>query len=106
MRVSPARTCQSLAILLVLPAMAAAQDEQLESPFRITVVISSSDEFVSDLEHIVVDLAGRNRDWEDHVLPNVDVSLFGVDRLKPIRVDLLFGANGSVRQVWTIPGED
>ena len=73
---------------------------------RAVVVIKSADALIGDLEHMVVDLAGKDKEWENNVYPNIDIFLFGVDREQPIRYDQLIGGKTGRRIQMMVPIAD
>jgi hypothetical protein len=76
-----------------------------EDPPRAVIVVSSADALIADLEHIVVDLAGKKKDWEDNVFPNIDIFLIGVDKSQPVRYDQIMAAEGGRREQLIVPIE-
>lgn len=76
-----------------------------EDPPRAVIVLSSADALLADLEHIVVDLAGKKKDWEVNVFPNIDIFLIGVDKSKPVRYDQIMAADGGRREQLMVPIE-
>ena len=86
----------ALSSLTFAPAVCA------EDP-RVVVVLNSADELIGDLEHICVDLAGKRKAWNNNVLPNIDLFLFGVDRTKPFRYDVIIGGD-KARVPASLPG--
>lgn len=91
----------ALAVLAVpMSGRAVAEDT---SPPRVVVVLSSSDAILADLEHMVVDLAGRKTDWEKSVFPNIDIFLIGVDKSQPVRYDQIIGGEGGRREQLMVP---
>jgi len=77
-----------------------------EDPPRAVVVVSSADALIADLEHVVADLAGKKKDWEDNVFPNIDIFLIGVDKSQPIRYDQIMAAQGGRREQLIVPISD
>jgi hypothetical protein len=61
-----------------------------ENDDRVVSYLASPDELIADVKHIVVDLANEKKAWEDVVLPNLEIWLFGVERSKPVGLDILF----------------
>ncbi len=57
---------------------------------RITIMQSSADGLIGDLEYMVKKLAKQSRTWRDYIEPNLEIFLDGVDTKKPIRVDVFF----------------
>ena len=98
---------QSAALLLLLTVVAAgplaAQDAP---PTRVVVVLTSADEIIADLRHMVVDLAGKKKDWDDNVFDNIDIFLIGVDKSQPVRFDQLIAPDGGQRQQLMVPLSD
>ncbi|HVJ66426.1 MAG TPA: hypothetical protein VM510_00505 [Caulifigura sp.] len=64
-----------------------------ETDDRVVTYLISADELIADAKHIVVDLAGEQKAWENSVLPNLEIWLFGVNREKPVGLDVLFDAD-------------
>lgn len=97
---------QSAALLLLLAVAAGPLAAQDSPPTRIVVVLKSSDEIIADLEHMVVDLADEEEDWENNVFPNIDIFLIGIDKAQPVRFDQLIAPDGGQRQQLMVPISD
>jgi len=61
-----------------------------ENDDRVVTYLVSADELIADAKHIVVELAGEKKAWEESVLPNLEIWLFGVESSKPVGLDVLF----------------
>jgi hypothetical protein len=61
-----------------------------ENDDRVVTYLISADELIADAKHIVVDLAKEKKAWEESVLPNLEIWLFGVERSRPVGLDVLF----------------
>jgi len=57
---------------------------------RVVTFLVSADELIADAKHIVVGLAKENKAWENSVLPNLEIWLFGVETSKPVGLDVQF----------------
>ncbi len=83
-------------VALNLSSISAADDKKVEdkkaanNEIRIVAGLGSADMLIGDLEHIVANLADRKPSFEDNILPNIEVFLYGVDTTKPIRFDPIF----------------
>ena len=64
--------------------------DEVEKP-RVKTFLSNADRVMADLEWIIVGLAGEKAQWQNNLFPALDVFLFGVDRERPIRFDILLG---------------
>src|SRR4029079_5948561 len=62
-----------------------------------------ADDILQDLEHVIGGLAGKKREWDANVLPNIEIFLFGVDRTKPVRYDQLVGGKEGRREQMMVP---
>lgn len=87
---------------LVLSVLAAAPAVRAEDP-RVVVVVEGADLLIDDLRHLCVDLAEMQEEWENNVLPNIDIYLFGVDPTRPIRYDQLLGEKSGRRPQMMVP---
>lgn len=57
---------------------------------KIILMQSSADGLMSDLEYMVKQLAKKQQQWVNDIEPNIELFLDGVDRSKPVRVDVFF----------------
>jgi hypothetical protein len=96
-------TCCVGWILLTRPALA---DDKPAPSTRITIFLSSADDIIADAEHLVVDLAGEQQQWENNVFPNIDIFLIGVDTSRPIFFDQLMDAEFAQRAQLSVPVSD
>ena len=87
---------------LVLSVLAVAPAVRAEDP-RVVVVVEGADLLIDDLRHLCVDLAEMQEEWENNVLPNIDIYLFGVDPTRPIRFDRIIGGETGFREQLNIP---
>lgn len=73
-------------------AIADEKKEQSEKPLenRLTIMQSSADGLIGDLEYMVKTLAKQSKTWRDYIEPNLEIFLDGVDTKKPIRVDIYY----------------
>lgn len=94
-------TCLGLSLLTHARA-----DDEATRPTRITIYLSSADDVIADAEHLVVDLAGEQDQWENNVFPNIDIFLIGVDTTRPIFFDQLMDAEFGQRAQLSIPVSD
>lgn len=94
-----------LGVALALVGSLLPADVRADDP-RAVVVLKSADSLISDLEHIVADLAGRPNAWADNVFPNIDIFLYGVDREQPIRYDQIIGGKTGRRAQMMVPIDD
>ncbi len=80
-------------LLFVFMQSATAEEEKKSSETlenRITIMQSSADGLIGDLEYMVKTLAKQSRTWRDYIEPNLEIFLDGVDTKKPVRVDIFF----------------
>lgn len=102
----------NLHLRVLLPALAllglsiASPALRAEDPPRAVVVLRSADALVADLEHIVAKLAGKQKDWDDNVFPNIDIFLLGVDKAQPVRYDQIIAPEGGRREQLIVPIAD
>ncbi|MFO1094426.1 MAG: hypothetical protein U0992_14145 [Planctomycetaceae bacterium] len=87
---------------LLLTGLARAED----APPRAVMVLKSVDDLLKDLEHIIGDLAGKKKEWQNNVFPNIDIFLFGVDKTKPVRYDQIVGGKEGRREQMIVPVAD
>ncbi len=76
-------------------AFADEKKEPAEKPLenRVTIMQSSADGLIADLEYMVKTLARQSKTWRDYIEPNLEIFLDGVDTKKPIRVDIYYDEN-------------
>ena len=78
------RAVLALSCLCFTPAVRA------EDP-RVMIHLEGADPLIADLRHLCVDLADKPRDWDNNVLPNLEIYFIGADRTRPVRYDHLIG---------------
>ncbi|MCA8983028.1 MAG: hypothetical protein R3C12_10620 [Planctomycetaceae bacterium] len=57
---------------------------------KIIFTLSSADSLMADMEYMVKVLAKKQKQWGNDIEPNIELFLDGVDRTKPVRMDLFF----------------
>lgn len=102
------RYCFALCLtgLVLTPSPVRAEDDPETPPVRVTIFLSSSDDIIADLEHLVVDLAGEEEQWNGNVFPNIDIFLIGVDGARPIFFDQIMDAEHGQRAQMAVPVSD
>src|SRR5690606_14271852 len=99
-----ARISSAIRAMLALLCVTAASPVRAEDPPpRVVVVLKSSDALLADLEHVIAGQAGKKKEWENNVLPNIEIFLFGVDRAQPVRYDQIMGGEGGRREQAIVP---
>lgn len=73
---------------------------------RAVLVIKSANDILEKLQHVIGDLAGKKKEWDANVLPNIEIFLFGVDRSKPVRYDQIVGDKEGRREQMMVPVEN
>lgn len=91
------------AALALLCLTAASPVRADDAPPRVVVVLKSADDLLADLEHIIARQAGKKKEWENNVLPNIEIFLFGVDRTQPVRYDQIMGGDEGRREQAIVP---
>ncbi|MGE3999662.1 MAG: hypothetical protein AB7I48_05555 [Planctomycetaceae bacterium] len=94
MRQSLPRFAFLLLALSVLGLVPAPSAHAAEAPPRIKMLLSSSQGLIDDLEYLVVDLAQEKKQWEDNILPSIEIFLLGIDYKLPLRWDVLVNNEG------------
>jgi len=77
-----------------------------ENDDRVVMYLTSADELIADAKHIVVDLAKEENAWNNSVLPNIEIWLFGVEPSKPVGLDVLFDADTGRALEFHVPIEN
>src|SRR5262245_43294137 len=85
---------------LLITGLARAEDHP---PPRAVMVLKSTDDILAKLQHVIADLAGKQKEWENNVFPNIDIFLFGVDKTKPVRYDQIVGGKDGRREQMMVP---
>ncbi|MCA8987234.1 MAG: hypothetical protein KDA78_06320, partial [Planctomycetaceae bacterium] len=75
-------------VLLMAPACLTAADGDQEN--KISFMIISADRLLDDVEYMVDDLADRKKIWNEKIAESIELFLEGVDRKKPVRIDMFF----------------
>ncbi len=73
---------------------------------RVVTGLSSANELINDLKHIVVELAGKQAAWDNTLYDSIDVFLIGVDPERPVGVDLVFDPDEGTRKQFQVPLAD
>lgn len=100
------RFCFSLCLTALVLTDRPARADDGDAPSRVTIYLSSADDIIADLEHLVVDMAEEPDAWEESVFPNIDIFLIGVDWTRPIHFDQVFDAEHGQRPQFSIPVAD
>ena len=69
------------------------QPKETEIP-KVLLMQAGADRLLADLELMVKTIAGQSKTWSDKVEPNIVIFLDGINRTKPIRIDILLKPDG------------
>lgn len=88
------KTIATLLAFTLISFAAGLKSSQAQDVPQVTIIQSSTDGLLEDLEMIVKDIAKRPKEWKVKVKPNIDIFLDGIDGTEPIRIDMLLKAKG------------
>ena len=92
-----------LFVAFSLPRVATAQENKAAP--NISLVQINADGMIADLKYLVLDLAGDKKGWTnlEQLIPTF---LEGIDKQRPLRIDILLGENQQQRYRLILPISD
>ncbi len=85
---------QRISLALFVIGFSVASPARAQDQPRIKGLLASPQAVLDDLEFLVVDLAKEKKQWQQNVLPSIEIFLLGVDYNKPLRWDILVNNDG------------
>ncbi len=81
------------------PEKAVAEEDEI----RVVAGLGSADLLIADLEHIISKIADRDDSFQDNILPNIEIFLYGVDSSKAVRLDPIFSEEHGMELQLIVP---
>lgn len=94
-----------LAASAMAPALWSQQVSAADPPktTRIIAGVTSADEVMGSLEHVVVKLADKKKVWETTIKENIEIFLIGVSTKLPVRFDVMMAEEEGMQQQMSVP---